>query len=131
MIRIFTENMKVLAYILIVSMSFLGLNKFKVSLDNMTPQTELNCSMDCCSSLDACCCNEHEGGDEHESEDVPEKDIQCSGDCDCTYSLQVLALGIHVQASPVLVSRTFNYVSYHEEYHFEYLLPHFQPPRMA
>ena len=115
--------MKVLAYILIVSMSLLGLDRFMVSFDRMAPQTELKCSMDCCSSHDACCCNEHEGGDE--------QDTHCSGGCDCTYSLQVLALGIHVQASPDLVSRTFNYVSYHEEYHFEYLLPHFQPPRMA
>jgi len=123
--------MKVLAYILIVSMSFLGLNKFKVSLDNMATQTELNCSMDCCSSHDACCCNEDESQDEAKAEDEPEKDIRCSGGCDCTSSIQVLALGIHIQSPPGLFSRTFKHGSYHEEYYFEYLLPHFQPPRMA
>lgn len=119
--------MKVLAYILIVSMSFLGLNRFKVSLDWMAQETELLCSMDCCSSHG----DEQESEDEAKAEDEPEKDMQCSGGCDCTSSIQILALGIHFQSPPELFPRTFNHGSYHEEYHFEYLLPHFQPPRMA
>ena len=127
--------MRVLAFILIVSMGFLGLNRFMVALEWMAPQTEQTCSTDCCTSHDACCCSEHEEGDvqeiELETEDGTEKDTQCSGGCDCTYTVQILAIGIHFQASPELFSRTFNHGSYHEEYCFEYLLPHFQPPRMA
>jgi hypothetical protein len=123
--------MKVFAYILIVSMSLLGLNRSMVSFDNMAPQTEQTCSVDCCYSHDASCCNEDEAQDEAEAEDEPKKDIRCSGNCDCTSSIQVLALGIHIQSPPGLFSRTINHGSYHEEYYFEYLLPHFQPPRMA
>lgn len=119
--------MKVLAYILVVSMSLLGLNRSMVSLNNLAPQTELNCSMDCCSGHG----DEQESEDEAKAEDEPEKDIRCSGGCDCTSSIQVLALGIHFQNPPELYPRTFNHGSYHEEYYFEYLLPHFQPPRMA
>ena len=108
-------------------MSFLGLNRFMVSFDGMSPQTEQTCIMNCCSSHDACCCNE----DETKAEDEPERDIQCSGGCNCTSFIQILALGIHFQDFPELYPRTFNHGSYHKEYQFEYLLPHFQPPRMA
>lgn len=123
--------MKILAFILIVSMAFLGLNRFMVALDWMAPATELSCSMDCCTDDEGSCCGDQEHGDEQETEDESDHDNQCQGGCDCSYSIQIVAIGIHFQSPLELSPRLFDHGVYHDSSYNEYLNPHFQPPRMA
>ncbi len=65
--------MKFIAVILIISMGFLGLNRFVVALDWMQPQTELSCSVDCCADAEVCCCGNMENGDNQENEEMTRK----------------------------------------------------------
>ncbi len=126
---IFTRLMKVLAAILIISMGFLGLNRFMDALDWMAPQTELSCEVDCCYSNDTSCCFDQEH--EKNQDEDPENTGQCQGACDCSYSIQIASMEIPIQSPLELSSKTYNHGSFHELYYFEYLLPHFQPPRKA
>lgn len=122
--------MKFIAFILIVSMGFLGLNRFLVAGELLTAQSEMSCGMDCCCSQETSCCDDPEY-DHQESDDKAEKDLQCMGGCDCSYSIHITAVATHVQSSIRLGSRFFEHGSIQNHYFFEYLPPHFQPPRMA
>lgn len=113
--------MKIIAFILLVSMGLLGLNRFQVDGEPLSAQSEMHCGMDCCCSQDKSCCDDEE----------PEKDLQCSNDCDCSYSIHVIAMTTHVPSSIRLNSRFFEYGSSQNHYFFEYLPPHFQPPRLV
>lgn len=117
--------MKFIALILIVSMGFLGLNRFMIALEWMAPATELTCSMDCCTDAEGSCCGDQEHGDDQETES------QCQGGCDCSYSIQIVAIGTFIQSPLELSPRLIDHGAYHDNYHNEYLPPHFQPPRMA
>jgi hypothetical protein len=113
--------MKGLAFILILSMGLLGLNRFTDALEWMAPQTELSCELDCC--IDQ--------GQEENQEKDPENTGQCQSACDCSYSIQIASMEIPIQSPLELSSKNYNHGSFHELYYFEYLLPHFQPPRKA
>jgi hypothetical protein len=117
--------MKGLAFLLILSMGLLGLNRFTMATDSVTPQTELSCNMDCCTNHATWCCNDHS------SEEKPKKGTECSGGCDCSYSVQIVAMECPVQSPLDLTPRIFDHVSFQENYYFEYPFPHFQPPRIA
>jgi hypothetical protein len=123
--------MKAFAFILILSMGLLGLNRFTMALDSVTPQTELSCSMDCCTNHDTWDCDDHSSEEKQEPEETPEKGPECSGGCDCSYSIQILAMECLVQSQTDLTPRVFNHASFQENYYFDYLIPHFQPPRKA
>ena len=121
--------MKAIAFILILSMGLLGMNRFMMAPERVTTQTELSCSMDCCTNHDACCCNDHAGEDGQAPEEDPEKEGQCSGGCDCSYSIQIVAMECLVQNPLELTPGAFDHTAFHNDYYFEYLFPHFQPPR--
>lgn len=123
--------MKIIVFILIVSMGFLGLNRFMLALDWMAPQAELSCSMDRCGGQNACCCGDQENGEDQDSEDEPENGNQCQAACDCAYSIQIAAIGTHIQSPVELCPHVFVHGVYHEHYQSQYLPPHFQPPRMV
>lgn len=123
--------MRFIAVILVVSMGLLGLNRFMVALEWMAPATELSCSMDCCGSQDSCCCGAQEQGDDQETEDESDHDNQCQGGCDCSYSIQIVAIGTFIQSPIELSPLVFSHGIYHDNSYNEYLTPHFQPPRMA
>jgi hypothetical protein len=111
--------MKGLAFILIVSMGLFGLNRFTDALDWMAPQTELSCEPDCCV--------DQEQGENQEKD--TENTGQCPGPCDCSQSIQIASMEIPIQSPLELSSKTFNHGFFHELYYFEFLIPHFQPPR--
>lgn len=129
--------MKIIALILIVSMGFLGLNRFMVALEWMQPQSELSCSMDCCSSNDGYCCVDQEHGDDQETDEAADHEKaadnqnQCQGNCDCSYSIQIVAIGTFVQSPHEISPLTFDHGVYFDNSYGEYIEPHFQPPRMA
>ncbi len=119
--------MKIIAFILIVSMVSLSLsmNRFMESPDWMAPQTELSSEMDCC-------CQANDGCKDHEAcEDEPDKSQQCNCGCDCSISVQVVAIGQHFPAPIELAPKVFSHGSFSENYQSEYLSPDFQPPRIA
>ncbi|MCP4311648.1 MAG: hypothetical protein GY790_10330 [Bacteroidetes bacterium] len=117
--------MKICASILVVSMVFLGLNRFMEALDWMAPQTELSCDMDCCSQQTEGC-EDYEGCEDEQGEENP-----CNCDCNCSPSIQIVAIGYHFPTSFELVPKAFDHGSYRDDYQSEYLSPHFQPPRIA
>jgi len=121
--------MKGLAFILVLSMGLFGLNRFMDALNWMAPQTELSCKLDCSCSKDTSCCSNQEHGEDRD-EDADDTG-QCNGACDCSYSIQISSMEIPVLSPLELDSQTYDFGFFHELYYFEFLLPHFQPPRMA
>ena len=115
--------MKGLSFILILSMGLFGLNRFTDALEWMAPQTELSCEMDCCCSDGTTCCDDQEKD--------PENTGQCQGACDCSYSIQIASMEVPIQSPLELSPKTYNHGIFHELYYFEFLIPHFQPPRKA
>ena len=88
------QEMKMIVYILLVSMLSLGINRYMESPDWMASQTELSCDMDCC-------CQTENGCEDHDGcEDEPEKEKQCHCACDYSISIQIVALGQYFQAIP-------------------------------
>ena len=127
----FCGEMKLIAIILVLSMGFLGLNRFTLVPDQTGPSRVLSCTMDCCDDEGACCCNDHSKKNDQATDDGPEKEMQCHGGCDCSFSIQVLATGIHLRSHLEPAHQAFYFGSLRDHYHFEYLAPRFQPPRMA
>ena len=117
--------MKTIASILIVSMVILGLNRFMEAMDWIVPTTEL------CSDTDYICCSDQCCEDDQESKGQEEKEQQCSGGCDCSYSIQIVAINQHLPHPGEMAPRTFEHAFYCINYQNEYFSPHFQPPRMA
>lgn len=120
--------MNKIAIILMMSMGFLWLNRFTVATNWKAANTEQSCSMTCCSD-GACCCGDSE--DESDIGAGTEKDTQCTEGCDCSYSIQIVATGVHFQSSLELELQAIDYGSYGDLYHYDYLPPHFQPPRLV
>lgn len=119
------QKMKIIAYILLVGMLSLGLNKYIESPDLMVSSTELSCDMDCC-------CQSDDGCEAHEGcEDESEKEKKCHCACDCSLSIQIVVLGQYFQDIPKLASRAFDYGFGFDYYQSEYLSPQSQPPRIA
>ena len=120
--------MKMIAIILMISMGFLGLNRFTVATEYMAANTEQSCSMTCCSE-GAYCCGDHD--EESDIEAGTEKDTQCTDGCDCSYSIQIVATGVHFQSSLEFELQSIDYCPFGDLYHYDYLPPHFQPPRLV
>ncbi len=117
--------MKIIAFILAVSMVSLSMNWFMDSPDWTVPQAELSCDMDCC-------CQQDDGCKDHEAcEDEPDKSQRCNCGCDCSISIQLIAIGQHFPAPIELAPNVVSHGSFSENYQSEYLSPHFQPPRIA
>ena len=119
--------MKLIAYILVCSMVFLGLNRFTESLSFQDPQAEMACDMDCCESHDDCCGDE--AADDQGDQDG--SDHRCPSGCDCSCCFQVVAIEYHILTFFGAAPQAAHYAAYHNSYHFEYLTPLFQPPRFS
>ncbi|MFO7670343.1 MAG: hypothetical protein R6W31_11845 [Bacteroidales bacterium] len=123
--------MKIIAFILMVSTGFLGLNRFMSALDWMAPQAEMSCSMDHCGGQNGCCCCDQHGDEGQKSDHGPENGNQCQDACDCAYSIQIIAIGTPIQSPVELSQHLFVHGVNSEHYQSQYLPPHFQPPRMV
>lgn len=123
--------MKGLAYILILSLGLLSLNRFTDYVDLPGLQMELSCEQDCC-----CCdfepgCEDHHKEESQDAEKENKNSGQCTGNCDCSQSIQIASMELPSQDPVELSSLTFDFGSVSELYFFEYQIPHFQPPRVA
>ncbi len=108
--------MKAIAYILIVSLAFMGLNRFMHGMANPEPKAEVSCQMDCC-------------GDEETTEHG--SDHQCPPGCDCGCCFHLTAINYQFMSLPGADVQTQHYGNYQDSYHFDYFIPLFQPPRLA
>jgi hypothetical protein len=115
--------MKAIAYILIVSLAFMGLNRFMHGMANPEPKAEALCHMDCCGSEDEC------GGDEETTDHDP--DHQCLPGCDCGCCFHLTAINYQFMSLPGADVQTYHYGNYQDSYHFDYFIPLFQPPRLG
>ncbi len=115
--------MKAIAYILIVSLAFMGLNRLMHGINNHAPVAESLCSMDCCGSEDDC------GEDKEATDHAP--DHQCPTGCDCSCCFHLTAINYQFMSLPGAHMQTYHYGHYHDNYHFDYFIPLFQPPRLG
>lgn len=113
--------MKLVAYIMIFSLMFLGISGFMETMDHADHQTELACEMDCCASHDDC----------EKEEQVPEHDHTCVPGCDCDCCLHIMALEYQFLEMAEVLPQVYYYGTSQERYHFEYITPIFQPPRLG
>jgi hypothetical protein len=123
--------MKIIAFILIVSMGFLGLNRFMSAFEWLAPQAELSCSMECCGGQSGCCCCDPHGDKDQNPDNETGNGNQCQAACDCASFVQIIAIGTPVQSPVELSPHLFVHGIYSEHYQSRYLPPHFQPPRMV
>ena len=100
--------MKAIAYILIVSLAFMGLNRFMHGMENQMPVAEASCQMDCCGS-----------------------DHQCPPGCDCDCCFHLTAINYQFMSLLGADMQTYHFGNYQDSYHFDYFIPLFQPPRLA
>ncbi len=113
--------MKALASILLFGMVFLGLNRFS---ETVTPvqQEDEQCMMDCCCNHDDDCGDGEADNEQH----------QCPPGCDCSTCYHVVALTLPFLPNfEIKAQQRADYGSYVNSYHFEFLTPHFQPPRFS
>ena len=112
--------MKVIAYILLVSMVLMGTNRFMHGMDSLTNEVEMSCDMDCCASHDDC-----------DSEEHPETDHNCPPGCDCGCCFHITAIYYQFTDVPAADIQSYHFAGYLNNYQFEYFIPLFQPPRLA
>ena len=112
--------MKITAYILLVSLVLMGMNRFMHSIESPVNETEMSCDMDCCGSDDDC-----------EKEENSSADHNCPPGCDCGCCFQITAVHYQFISIPAVEVRSYHYGNYFNIYQFEYFIPLFQPPRLA
>ena len=112
--------MKLVAYILIGSLMFLGANRFMENMDHSEHLTEISCETDCCSSHEDC--KDKEGHSDH--------DHTCPPGCDCNCHFHIVAIVYQFINISVTAPRTHYFESYNNRYHFEFIPPVFEPPRL-
>jgi len=112
--------MKFFAYIALVSLIFMGVNRFMHGLQPHVDAVEMACDMDCCDSHDDC-----------EKEEDSQSDHQCPPGCDCDCCFHITAINYQFISVLAAEVQSHYYGSYLNNYQFEFLIPLFQPPRPA
>lgn len=112
--------MKLTAYILLISMILLGMNRFMHGVDAQVEKMEMSCDMDCCASHDDC-----------EKEDDSASDHDCPTGCDCGCCFHITAMYYQFIPMPASEVQSYHYAGYTNTYQFEFFIPLFQPPRQA
>ena len=115
--------MKAVAYILIVSLAFMGLNRFIHGMGNPLPEDEISSHMDCCADEDDC------GADEETTDQG--RDHQCPPGCDCGCCFHLTAINYHFMSLIGAEMKTYHYGHFQDNYHFDFFIPLFQPPRLG
>jgi len=115
--------MKVIAYILIVSLAFMGLNRFMHGMENPMPVAEASCQMDCCATED------DSEKDEESTEHNP--DHECPPGCDCSCCFHLTAINYQFMSLAGAEMRTYHYGHFQDNYNFDFFIPLFQPPRLG
>lgn len=115
--------MKAIAYILIVSLALMGLDRFVHGMENPNPLAEASCLLDCCSSDSDC------GDDQENDKHKPEH--QCPADCDCGCCFHFTAIQFQFMSLAGTEVQSYHYGTFRDNYHFDFLFPHFQPPRFS
>ena len=113
--------MKLVAYILIGSLMFLGANRFMENMDHYGHQTEISCEMDCCDAHEDC--EDNEGSAEH--------DHACPPDCNCNCHFHIVAIEYQFINISTGAPMALHFGSYSNRYHFEFATPVFEPPRFG
>ena len=115
--------MKAIAYILIVSLAFMGLNRFMHGMENPLPNAEISCHMDYCAQEDDC------GADKETTDHDP--DHQCPPGCDCGCCFNLTAINYQFMSLPGADVQSYHYGHHQDNYYFDFFIPLFQPPRLA
>lgn len=112
--------MKITAYILVIGMVMIGLNRFMEVMTYSEPQSELACEMDCCHSHADC-----------DPEEEPGEDHSCPPGCDCSCCFHLVAIDYQFITSSELAKQPVHYGIYSENYFFHFSNDIFQPPRLG
>lgn len=123
--------MKILAYIMVVGIGMLGMNRFAIVNHFNLAETEQSCGLE--SAGGAC---DGASGDEAESPragDKEEGDLAhtCPNDCncDCSCCYHIMAITYQFLSVPETTKQSHDYGIYINKYHFEFYIPLFEPPR--
>ncbi|MFH0758371.1 MAG: hypothetical protein V2B15_13870 [Bacteroidota bacterium] len=121
--------MKIVSYILVLGMVFLGLNRFTEGIPSIL-QEEQQCQMDCCCSHDGDC---GDCGDSGNDEASCTNDQHCPPGCDCSCNFHhnVVAIEYFFQPDFELIPQAADFGTFFNSYQFEFFYPHFQPPRFS
>ena len=125
--------MKLVAYILVIGLGILGMNRFMIGTQFVIEETEQTCHVECCGSGDGSagmekCEHETESGDAEEGNDLTHT---CPKGCDCSCCYHITAITYHFISIPFSTVQSYHYGSYINEYHFEFKTPLFEPPRFG
>ena len=112
--------MKITAYILLVGLIVMGMNRFVHGIEPPANATEMSCEMDCCGADDDC-----------EKEEESSADQSCPEGCDCGCCFHITAIHYQFLSIPAAEFQSYHFVNYFNNYQFEFFIPLFQPPRMA
>lgn len=112
--------MKIIAYILLVCLVFMGMNRFMHGLEAQMQVADLSCEMDCCASDDDC-----------EEEEDSSIDHSCSPGCDCDCCFHITAIQYQFISIPTAEVQSYHFGNYSNNYRFEFFIPPFQPPRLT
>ena len=104
--------MKLVAYILIGSLMFLGANRFMENMDHSEHLTEISCETE-------------------DKEERSEHDHACPPECSCDCCIHIVAIEYQFINISTGAPRALHYGSYSNRYHFEFTTPVFEPPRFS
>jgi len=112
--------MKAIAYILLVCLVLMGMNRFMHGMEAQVDEMEMSCDMDCCGSHDEC-----------EKEEDSSSEHTCPPGCDCGCCFHITAIHYQFMSIPAADLQSYHFGSYSNNYQFEFFIPLFQPPRLA
>jgi hypothetical protein len=115
--------MKAFAYILIVSLALMGLNRFMHGMENPRAEDAISRHMECCADEDEC------GADEATPDQ--DSDHQCPPGCDCGCCFHLTAIHYQFMSLPGADMETYHYGQHQDNYYFDFFIPLFQPPRLG
>jgi hypothetical protein len=113
--------MKVVAYILVLAMGMLGMNRFTIGTEMHAHETEQTCCADPCADKGEC--DQEEDGKGHAH--------ACPYNCDCSCCYHIMAISYQFIAIPLATVQSYHYGFYHNDYQFEFHTPLFEPPRIG
>ena len=113
--------MKIIAYILVINLVMLGMNRFLEVMTYAEQNSDQACEMNCCQTEHDCDAGEQGDKDEH----------SCPSGCDCNCCFRLVAIEYQFLTLSVTANQTMHYASFTNEYRFDYNSPVFQPPEMV
>jgi len=125
--------MKLIAYILVIGIGILGMNRFMIGTQFVMQETEQTCHIECCGGGDGSVgvekyAHETESGDEEDGIDLTHT---CPNVCDCSCCYHIMAITYLFISAPFTMVQSYHYGEYINDYHFEYKTPLFEPPRFG